>query len=565
MKHIYIILSILLIVSCSSFLDINPQGTLEGGTLENETGINSLLVGTYSRLHSGGYNGLQNWVYGSVMSDDSYKGSELGDQVDLNDIERYKTVANNGYPKEKWNACYGNISAANRVLQVINRSNLSQDFKKQVTGEARFLRALNYFELKKIFNKPSWLDENDIENSKPIKTNDVDIWPYIAADFKYAMNNLQETPSEVGRAYKWAAVAFLAKTYIFQSKYDSAKIYLDQLVTIGKNAKGQKYDLVDNFYDIYNIETKNGIESVFALQCSVFDGANGAHGNLAMRLNYPYGSTVPGGCCGFYQPTYNLVNSYKVDEKGLPLFDTYNKENLKNDQGVASSAPFSPDITTPLDPRLDWTVGRRGIPYLDWGVCEGQNWVRSQVYGGPYLPKKNMYYKSQFDAYVEYDWSPRTAMNYEIIRFADVLLWAAECEVEVGSLEKAREYVNRVRERAGKDGNKIYHNNGTIAANYKVGLYPEGAFNDKEYARTAVRFERRLELAMEGHRFFDLVRWGIADKVLNTFLEQEQYRQGYFQGCSFEKNKSEYMPIPEEAIRQTMVGGKATLKQNPGY
>lgn len=563
-KYIYITTCIILL-GCSSLLDIDPLGSYNEDVLNDQTGIDALVVGAYSRLHAGGFNGLQNWVYGSLTAEDAYKGSEVGDQVDLNDIERYKTVASNGYPRDKWNTCYGNISACNRTIKMIDQTtnpDVTDDFKKIRKAEMRFLRGLNYIELKKVFNNVSWIDENHLENSKPISPNTVDIWPNIKADLKYATQNLPVKPTEVGRAYKWAAQAMLAKAYLFEHHYDSAKVLLDSIITYGTNAKGVKYGLVPNLYDIYNIANKNHQESVFALQSSVFDGANGNHGNAAMRLNYSYGG--PGDCCGFYQPSYNLVNSYKVDKQGLPLFDTYNRENLKNDLGIKSDSAFTPDRTTPVDPRLDWTVGRRGIPYLDWGETKGFAWVRDQAYGGPYIPKKHMYLQTQ-KQFVEFDWSPRTAMNYEVIRYADVLLWAAECEIEVGDPNNAVDYVNQIRARAGLAGNLIKLDNGNLAANYQIGLYPSGAFADKEYARKAVRFERKLELAMEGHRFFDLVRWGVASEVLTTYINEESVRTSYLQGCTFVKGKHEYMPIPEEAIRQTMQDGKQTLTQNNGY
>ena len=159
-------------------------------------------------------------------------------------------------------------------------------------------------------------------------------------------------------------------------------------------------------------------------------------------------------------------------------------------------------------------------------------------------------------------------MNYNLIRFADVLLWAAECEVEVGVLEKAREYVNMIRARASGCTVAIdYSNNcynGEPSANYFADTY-QTAWSDQVLARKAVRFERRLELALEGHRFFDLVRWGIAAEYINEYLETEKTRISHLIGAEFVAGKHEYFPIPQQEIDLSVVDGKPLLKQNPGY
>jgi hypothetical protein len=249
-----------------------------------------------------------------------------------------------------------------------------------------------------------------------------------------------------------------------------------------------------------------------------------------------------------------------VDASGLPFLTNWFEKNVKNDQGIKSTEPFTPE-TDPLDARLDWTVGRRGIPYLDWGPHPGSSWIRDQSNGGPFAPKKFIYYKSQEKKFTDasYWTAGVVATNYEIIRFADVLLMAAEAEVEVGSLDKAKNLVNMVRARAANPAGWVKKEDGSPAANYNVALYP--SFASQEDARTAVRFERRLELAMEGHRFFDLVRWGIAAETLNAYIGREKTRRSYLGTAVFTKGKNEYYPIPQEQIDLT----RGALVQNPGY
>ncbi len=175
------------------------------------------------------------------------------------------------------------------------------------------------------------------------------------------------------------------------------------------------------------------------------DGAGGANGNFGDILNQPYGL---GSCCGFHQPSQNLVNAFKTNA-GLPMLDTYNNQDVTNDDGLNSTEPFTP-YAGPLDPRLDWTVGRRGLAFLDWGINPGSNpgWVRDQHNGGPYSPKKNVIYMAQIDKYANSGWNSSNANNLKLLRYADLLLYAAEANVELGLLDEALNLVNQVRTRA---------------------------------------------------------------------------------------------------------------------
>lgn len=405
------------------------------------------------------------------------------------------------------------------------------------------------------------MTELKVPNPKVNVPNDQDVWPKIEADLQFAYDNLPVTQAAVGRANKWSAGAMLGKCLLFQKKYPEAKVVLEQVYLNGTNPLGIKYGLLDRYQDNFNAATKNNKESVFAVQSSINDGAGGANGNYGDVLNAPYGG--PFDCCGFFQPSQDLVNSYKVDANtGLPDFDNYNKNPVTSDEGVAADAPFTPYQGT-LDSRLEWTVGRRGIPYLDYGPHQGIAWQRDQAYSGPYNTKKNVYYKEQKGKLTDASFwaSTVTAINYNVIRFADVILWLAECEVEAGDLNKARAYVNEIRARAAKPESLVYSDSTTTpAANYKVSLYTT-AWADQIEARKAVHFERKLELAMEGHRFFDLVRWGEAEQTLNKYLEYENTLRLYLKGSHFTPNKNEYFPIPQRQIDLS----NQVLKQNPNY
>lgn len=539
-----------MLTSCGEeFLENTPLGVGNEEMLSNKPGVDAVLIGAYSLLDGVGAgpvntSSVSNWIYGSIASDDAYKGSDVGDQAQITTIERYIPQADIGAYNDKWIAVYDGVSRTNNVINLVGKATDMTDAEKaQAIGEARFLRAWYHFEAKKMWNMVPYVDEKvtDFINLP----NDKDIWSFIEADAQFAIDNISNTKAQVGRASKWTAKALLAKIHMYQQDYKTAKPLLDDVINNGP------FSLVNSFHDNFRITTENNAESIFEVQMSVGDGGSGQNGSWGDNYNFPYGS-APGGCCGFYQPSQNLVNAFKTDANGLPLLDTFNDADVKNDEGLSSSDAFTP-YTGTLDPRLDWTVGRRGLPFLNWGTHPGKNWIRDQSFGGPYTFKKFFAYSGE-NAGAE---SPRAnSNNYRAIRFADILLMRAEVAVEENDLATALKIVNQVRTRAGNV--VVLDAAGKPAANYLVKTYP--AFGSQEYARKAVRFERRLELAMEGHRHFDLVRWGTADVVLNAYLTKESKKRTYLNGTTFVKGKSEYFPIPQAQID---IMGAGILKQNP--
>jgi hypothetical protein len=575
MKKITILCGVILASlwsACSdSFLEVKPKAALSSTALQNNKGVNTLLTAAYALLDGwataeGAYRsyqvGADNWVYGSVASDDAYKGTIAGDQPPISLIEQANIASDNIYFRGKWRGMYDGIARCNDVLQLLPKvTDVTDTERALIAAEARFLRGHFHFELKKMYNMVPYIDEvtydpNNLESTKV--PNNVDIWPKIEGDLQAAYGVLPIKQAQVGRASKWAAAATLAKAYLFQEKWGDAKTLLEEIVA------SNQFQLTDKYHDNFRTTTNNNKESIFEVQYSVNDGApGGENGNIGSTLNYPYGGGGVTTCCGFFQPSQNLVNAFKTDANGLPLLDTFNDADVTNDQGIDATAPFTP-YTGTVDPRLDWTVGRRGIPYLDWGVHPGKTYVRDQAYGGPYSPKKHVMYRADVGS-ATFAGNPRlNANNYRMIRYSHVILWLAEVAVKQGELETARGYVNQIRARAAHPDGFVKNTDGTPAANYLIGEYTT-TWTDPAMALKAVQFEQRLEFAMEGHRRFDLVRWKIAAETLNAYYLVEGTKRSYLKNVQFVSNKHEYFPIPLQEILNTQIAGQVTLTQNQGY
>ena len=540
-----------------SFLDTPPQAALSNSTLSSsKNGVDATLIAAYKSLT--GWTGNwgasswgpapSNWVF-NIAADDYHKGSEPGDGDAMLAYELYQWNPSDGENHSKWIATYEGIVRANSAINTANaylKSNPGESaYANSILGQAIFLRAFYHFEAYKIWKKAPYYLEGDVDFKKP---NDKEMLPLIIADLDKAISLLPANKEAKGRADKTVATAYLGKAKLYAKDYAGALSAFNTVISSGK------YKLADCFYDNFSVEGDNNSESVFAVQNSVNDGdADGFNANFSERLALPHGDS-PYGCCGFKTPSYDLAFAYKVDSKGLPVPTT----------GVALSK-FEAGSKDPVDPRIDFTIGRTNVPYLDWGIHK-DSWVRGQGYMGWYSPKKNGHAKG--DAYLSGSWSGAqlSNLNVELMRYSDVLLMAAECEVEVGSLENARKYVNMIRARAGNCGQgsskiAVPINSPEITwANYKVGIYDE-AWTNKDAARQAVRTERRLELAMEGHRLFDLQRWGVLETVISEYSKREAKLVSVLSQAKAPTSTNYALPIPSIEISKS----SGSLKQNSGY
>jgi hypothetical protein len=359
-----------LLISCSKdFLDTTPAAVNSNKSLADEHGINHVLIGAYSAIDGAGLqlNGwfgswawaasVSNWMWGSMVSDDGTRGSDISDCCSFAGLEVYIVDPGSTSVLDKWSANYEGVSRCNDVLRLIPQAtNVPADRLNEYKAEALFLRAWFHFELKRVFNQIPYITE-DVDPARI--TNKIDAWLLMEADLQFAVDNLPDIQSDPGRSTRYAAMAVLGRVHLFQQEWQEA----DEIIASGK------YNLMPNFDDNYLIAKRNNAESIFEIQYSVNDGADeSANGGYGDALNFPQNVDGLGTCCGFHQPTQNFVNAFKTDANGLPLLETFNDENLKNDMGIESQHTFVPDTLQTLDPRLDWSIARRGIPFLDWGA-----------------------------------------------------------------------------------------------------------------------------------------------------------------------------------------------------
>ena len=520
--------SAMVLFACKkSFLEVTPLGVLDESTLSTEKGVNNILISAYAMLdgHDGSFgvlgnewgSGGSNFVFGSMAGGEANRGSSPGDQAaNMVPQIRHEGTASSGSLNDRWRVIYEGVKRTNTVIQILAKvDGLSDSSRANIAGQARFLRAWYHFQARITFGAVSYLDEEiDAQlasgaiNGVP---NDHEIFPEILADAKYAYENLPGRQDARGRINKWAAGALYGKILVFSGDFATARTVLTDVVANGTTPLGAPFALNANYGDNFNVATDNSPESVLAFQASAQDNAGARNGNWGDQLNFPANGGIGGG--GFFCPTYFFVNRFKTDAAGVPVANPQNTEVMD----PASQAGFT-QYTGNLDTRLDWTIGRNGVPFHDWGVAQ-TSWQRDPTCG-PYLSKKGVIYQSQVgashDASIWFS-AGGSSINLNLMRFSDVILLLAEAETESGSLQTAFDLVNRVRTRAANTAVVPFPATFGVA---KTAAYPV-VFPTQAAARNAIRLERLLELGMEGHRFFDLVRWGIAATELNAFYSYE--------------------------------------------
>ncbi|MDE5685638.1 MAG: RagB/SusD family nutrient uptake outer membrane protein [Paramuribaculum sp.] len=571
------------ISACSDdFLENKPQGSLSEGNMNNPEAVDLLVNGAYATFgcryadsNDPHWFPVTNWSYGEVRADNAYKGG--GGETDaweIHDMETARIQPNNGFLDGKWFNVYCGISRCNSAIRALRKvdENIIKEKSTRI-AEIRVIRDHWYFELVRLFNRIPYMDIDLPETEYQKVPNDEftreEHLGRIAADLLDAAGSLPDTQDEIGRVNRRIALAYAAKVKLYQAYEQDPrtnavvnidKQLLQEVVSLIDQVQG--YDLLADFQHLDMLEYENGPESVFAIQFSKDDGSSSAGRiNWSMLLNAMTGPGCPWQGDGFFLPSQDLVNAYQTDADGLPLFDYQQRPDYGKVVFDADGNYSLGNVDGNVDPRLDFVVGRPTIRYKTFSERPCGLWVRnSDTYG--YNNTKRFWLSPESpDATQGWPWGA-SALNWQIIRYADLLLYKAEALIEIGGngLEEARTLINRVRTRAmNSDYVRDFNNPDNYAANYKIGLYPASGWT-QDYARRALRTEMRLEKAMEGERFFDLVRWGIAKETMNNYFAAEKDSRIYYQNASFETGE-EYFPIP--VAQYNFSGG--IYVQNPGY
>lgn len=554
-KILYSVLTVLALVgttSCSDFLDDQkPQGVLDSDMVKDPSNVDNLVISAYAVFTTAEdvNSSFSMWNF-DVRSDDAYKGgngTSDGDVFHQLEIEQ-GVLTTNWNINDMWVRLYNCISRVNSAISVLETTSDSYQLKAQRLGEMKFLRAYAHFLLKRLYkNIPFIMDANlkqeDYNTLSNTEFNNDEGWQQIINDVEYAYSVLPVKQTDKGRPSKAAAAAFLTKAYLYKA-YRQDDPASNQVTSINRedllkvieysnpdiySAGG--FDLEADFHNNFRPETQyeNGVESIWAMQYSINDGTK--YGNL----NWSYGLIVPNipgvtdGGCDFYKPSQNLVNAYRTDADGHPFIDTFNNKDY--------------DLTQDADPRLFLTVGVTGLPYefnSKYMMDASSTWSRSNGLYGYYVTlKQNV--DPDCGYMVKGSWWG-TPMNRIVFRYADVLLERAEAYAQLNETGEAIKLVNKIRLRAKQSTGMIANYPSDYGVKFNISTY-NGSYSQED-ALKIVKMERRLEMGMESERFFDLVRWGEAEKVLNKYFAEETNNCSIYGDAHFTANKNEYLPIP---------------------
>ena len=560
------------LTSCDGFIDVEPQGVIdEQLAMESPE---EMTIAAYAMLGNCWYDcPLNLWPYGDVASDDALKGGSGTTDTGYHPMEVWSNLTSTpGEFDALWYKLYCCISRCNRALVSLDEygeAKLGAEVARQRIAEMKFIRAHFYFKLLTMFRQIPWIDEEVYKTSAHEQTrNDEfsyeELFQKVIAEFEEAYNILPAHQEDGGRVHKIAAAAYLAKCYLTLAWGDGYEAttgvshinqqYMQKVVEYTEVVKNSQFGYLEDFGDIFLPEFKNSKESVFAIQTSDYEDDNTTFG----RANW---SNLLNGCwgiwsCGwdFHKPSQNLVNAFKTKD-GLPMFNDFNKETAYPVNGQPTAQKW--------DPRLFHTVGMPTFPYKyeEKYTLTKDNSRTPNTYGY-YTSLKEVPQRSKGETY-EGSWQA-FAMNDYVFRYTDVMLMRAEALIETGKLSEAQQIINDIRQRAKNSMKHIEY----AADQCEIALYPDNYFQDKETARQCLRWERRLEMAMESSRFFDLKRWGIASQTLNSFFETEQnveydgqtYAQ-YYKDAHFTAGKNEFYPVPYNQLYYV----PGLYVQNKGY
>lgn len=538
-KHSYSVLLLALVLgvsSCEDFLDRRPYGQFTADQLTDET-IDGLLVSAYAGLsaHYFGNNEAfagpsTNWIF-DVRSDDAYKGGgAVTMESNIHQLEVANINSDNISLENKWQNNFYGITRAHKAMKALqDAENVTN--KDQMMGELKILRAWYYFDMARIFKHVPYFTMNDDPShvSNSVYSQD-SILRMLQLDLEEAYGMMNEDAPTPARFSRYTAAALLVKISAQLSDWQRVIQYANIVIASGK------YSLYDNYLDMSKVAFNNTHESIIAMQCAVTSGYGQINWSNLLNTTYSDGNLYGTGD-DFFLASQNLANCFRTDAEGLPYLD----------ESVAPAESMSGSYKGNIDPRIDFTMGRIGLPFR--GHTYTRKWCRAYDTYGEYSGKKWLIDPSSSDMVQGFPWGA-SSLNFIFLRYADILLLKAEALIETGAdLNGARLIINQIRTRAANSVDAYYSpvDVDPMVSSYKVGEYPSGGWT-QDYARKAVRMERRLELAMEGQRWFDLCRWGNVVEVMNRYYTTESALRSYYKGADLTADEV-YFPTPIDEVR----------------
>jgi starch-binding outer membrane protein, SusD/RagB family len=574
----YILLSVIVfsIAGCKkSFLDVTPQGVVTEANVSTPDNVDGLVIAAYAWLpHEFILNQKMSPWLADIKSDDAYKGGGgIGDQIPWYQWEVFTlNNASTGNNDGIWYGTYEGISRCNTALRALNAINGSAyPQKDQRIAEVKFLRGYFFLDLKKWYKWVPYFQENatndsiaKIPNHPDTAKNDLYLWQDIYNDFAAAAAVLPATQTDAGRPTKYAAEAEMLQCLMWMA-YEEDKN--NQVININKDRLSQaltiaddiinsgKYSLAPDFAINFSFAYDNrSPESIFEWQYSHSDGTPNGNLNGGTPLNAPWWPPYFS-CCDFHKSSYTMVNAFRVDANGLPLFDTYNNAEITNKNDYFA--------TNNWDPRIGHTVAIPGLPwkYQKDLLFDSSGARDPNNYGYFNSLKENVESNSPGLVNLFWMWNSKNVIS---IRYDRILLFKAEILIQLGRDQEALPIINQIRQRAANSTSQLTFANGTPTLPYKISLYEDGVNCNwtHDFAWKALMWEDRLEFAMEGERWYDLVRWGIAGPTINAYFAKEYPRgRSWMKDGHFTTGRDEFMPIPQPQMNYSY----GVYKQNVGY
>lgn len=539
-NYIIVVLGLMIgLTSCDGLLNQTPYGQFTADQLDDQS-VEGLLAAAYAGLNAHYFGNNEafagpstNWIF-DVRSDDAYKGGgAVTMEANIHQLEIGVINSDNVSLENKWQNDFYGITRVHKAMKALDEiEDISH--REQMMGELTILRSWFYFDMVRIFKHvPYFLYTDDPSSVRNDVYTQDSIMRMLQTDLVKAYETMEETSLSPARFNRYTAAALMAKISAQISDWPNVEKYADIVIRSGR------YELYPNYLDMSKIANDNLYESIIALQCVVTSDFGQINWSNLLNTTYSDGNLYGTGD-DFFIASQNLADCFRTDANGLPYLD----ESLAPGGG---GNRMNGGYRGNADPRVDFTMARIGLPFR--GHLYTRRWCRAYDTYGEFSGKKWLVEPESDQMVRGFPWGASN-LNFIFLRYADIILLYAEALIEQNkNLDVARQHINMIREKAARSVDPFYSpvDVNPMITTYKVGEYISAGWT-QDYARKAVRMERRLELAMEGHRWFDLCRWGIAVETMNAYYQSESELRSYLRGATLSP-QNVYMPTPIDEVR----------------